>query len=255
MDISEISQIGGNHKAFGVGKPALLEWINDFYVMDYKKIEETKDGALYLQILDSMYPEMDIMNDKRYRPQWDFKTPYDMQKNWKKVQKIMVGKNVTKVYDISNLIEGKPVATLAFLQWFKFYFVNTYNGQPYDAVQRRGEKNKNSKAKTYESKAPKTKSRAKTKKYKKKGASKKSGAVGEDVAAEIERLEQVVEELTKERDFYFGKLREIEVMCQPETGGATVEKKKVLSVLYQTDADNEFQQPKSDKKDSEDDTF
>ena len=59
----------------------------------------------------------------------------------------------------------------------------------------------------------------------------------------IAKLRLAVEGLEKERDFYFAKLREIEVMCQEE---APVEagtlKEKILEILYKTD-DEEFEAP------------
>jgi len=43
-----------------------------------------------------------------------------------------------------------------------------------------------------------------------------------------------VEGLEKERDFYFGKLRDIEVMCQEcEDGNPLIQ--KILDVLYATE--------------------
>lgn len=59
----------------------------------------------------------------------------------------------------------------------------------------------------------------------------------------IAKLRLAVEGLEKERDFYFAKLREIEVMCQEEApveAGAL--KEKILEILYKTD-DEEFEAP------------
>ena len=43
-----------------------------------------------------------------------------------------------------------------------------------------------------------------------------------------------IEGLEKERDFYFGKLRDIEVLCQ-DTENESVLPEKVLNVLYATE--------------------
>ena len=47
-----------------------------------------------------------------------------------------------------------------------------------------------------------------------------------------------VQGLEKERDFYFGKLREIEVMCQDEGEGSSFVQ-KILEILYATEVGNE----------------
>ncbi|XP_027036581.1 microtubule-associated protein RP/EB family member 1-like [Pocillopora verrucosa] len=51
---------------------------------------------------------------------------------------------------------------------------------------------------------------------------------------ELTALQLTVEGLEKERDFYFGKLRDIEVKCQEEDPGANVVQ-KVLEILYATE--------------------
>ena len=44
-----------------------------------------------------------------------------------------------------------------------------------------------------------------------------------------------VQGLEKERDFYFGKLREIEMMCQDVEENAPAPVQKMLDVLYATE--------------------
>eukprot|EP00587_Corethron_hystrix_P006353 CAMPEP_0113323886 /NCGR_PEP_ID=MMETSP0010_2-20120614/16646_1 /TAXON_ID=216773 ORGANISM="Corethron hystrix, Strain 308" /NCGR_SAMPLE_ID=MMETSP0010_2 /ASSEMBLY_ACC=CAM_ASM_000155 /LENGTH=351 /DNA_ID=CAMNT_0000183019 /DNA_START=249 /DNA_END=1304 /DNA_ORIENTATION=- /assembly_acc=CAM_ASM_000155 len=67
-----------------------------------------------------------------------------------------------------------------------------------------------------------------------------------DLTARNEALEQNIIELEKERDFYFGKLRDIEVMCQsyeekPENERSHTELlKDVFRVLYATTDDEVF---------------
>ena len=48
-------------------------------------------------------------------------------------------------------------------------------------------------------------------------------------------LSLTVDGLEKERDFYFGKLRDIEVICQDAGGEENPTLKKILEVLYATE--------------------
>jgi RP/EB family microtubule-associated protein len=57
----------------------------------------------------------------------------------------------------------------------------------------------------------------------------------EDLTTQVLEMKLTVEGLEKERDFYFGKLRDVEVMCQENEaiGGDVI--RKVLDILYQTE--------------------
>lgn len=60
----------------------------------------------------------------------------------------------------------------------------------------------------------------------------------EELTAQVVDLKMSVEGLEKERDFYFGKLRDIEVMCQEnEEGNPLIQ--KILDVLYATEVSDE----------------
>merc|ERR1712098_11182 len=57
----------------------------------------------------------------------------------------------------------------------------------------------------------------------------------EDLNNQMVEMKLTVEGLEKERDFYFGKLRDVEVLCQDNesVGGDLV--RKILDILYQTE--------------------
>jgi len=51
-------------------------------------------------------------------------------------------------------------------------------------------------------------------------------------------MKLTIEGLEKERDFYFGKLRDVEVLCQENENVEGIESqmmKKVLDILYETE--------------------
>ena len=57
----------------------------------------------------------------------------------------------------------------------------------------------------------------------------------ENLTIELSELRTNVEGLEKERDFYFGKLRDIEVICQePDNAGSELSE-RVLQILYATE--------------------
>ncbi|XP_026868560.1 microtubule-associated protein RP/EB family member 1a isoform X1 [Electrophorus electricus] len=65
-----------------------------------------------------------------------------------------------------------------------------------------------------------------------------SGAMiedGEELIQMVSDLKSTVTDLEKERDFYFGKLRNIELVCQEKEGEDDPTLKKILDILYATD--------------------
>lgn len=60
----------------------------------------------------------------------------------------------------------------------------------------------------------------------------------DELTSQIMELKMSVEGLEKERDFYFGKLRDIEVMCQ-ENDESNPIIQKILDVLYATEVSDE----------------
>lgn len=236
------SKIGLQHPAFAVSKSVLLRWLNDFFELNYNKVEECASGAVYCQILDCIYPGKVPMS----RVNWGAKSDYEFVNNFKLVQNVMVKCNVTKPVPIDRLVKAKYQDNLEFLQWFKHFFECRYGGQPYDAKARRGKKGAQKKlgASSARPAARPTSARTVSSKTSGKSTSSTSSASSAAAAAEnkalqeqIATLQNTVEGLEKERDFYFSKLREVEVLCQEEgdAAGDTVTKAQVLEILYKTD--------------------
>ena len=63
------------------------------------------------------------------------------------------------------------------------------------------------------------------------------------LALEVTELKMSVENLERERDFYYSKLREVEVLCQTHEADAVPFLQSVLEILYKTDDADEFVTP------------
>jgi len=139
--MAEISSVGMMHSCFKVGKGTILCWLKDFYQVDFNKVEDGCDGAIYCQILDSLFPGEVSMTDVN----WEYKNEWEYLKNWKIVQRVLTNHGVTKQMNISVVCKGRMQSNLALMQWFKYLFDEIYDHTAYNAVARRtGKKSRNS---------------------------------------------------------------------------------------------------------------
>lgn len=178
---------------------------------------------------------------------WGAKHDYEYVENYKVLQQAFAKNEIKRYIDVDKLVKAKYQDNLEFLQWLKRFFEIKYNGQPYDAVGRRkgqdlfyilgGNKvapGGASAGPTAANKAPskvggmKPSASATMAKPSAASAGAKpmigKGAIGggkpgdsSDVAklqAEIQDIRMNMDTVEKERDFYFGKLRDIELLLQ-----------------------------------------
>jgi len=247
------STIGLQHPAFAVSKAVLLEWLNSAFGLNYAKVEECASGAVYCQILDAIYPGQVPMKTVK----WNAKNEYEWVANFKIAQKVMTAQNIAKPLPIDKLVKGKYQDNLEFLQWFKHFFECRFGGQAYDAAGRRalgvggsasgigGAAKPASRAAVAApikkptpaaTVAPKKATPAASPKPKADVTAGKTdgGEQKEKLLAQIAELEAQMVGFEKERDFYFGKLREVEIFCQ-NAEGDEFSKEKVVAILYKTD--------------------
>lgn len=226
--------IGMMEGAFFVGRGELLAWVNDTFQLHLSKVEQCATGSVYCQIIDAIYPNTVQMG----KVKWGAKHDYEYVENFKVLQQAFAKNEIKRYIDVDKLIKAKYQDNLEFLQWMKRYFDINYNGEPYDAVGRRkgqdlyyilgGNKVGPSQGGSGAS-APKQSTGAKSlgvaKPAEKQAAVKASlgaglkKAMGGSTAAtgdtkalqgELNEMKLNMETLEKERDFYFGKLRDIE---------------------------------------------
>ena len=65
----------------------------------------------------------------------------------------------------------------------------------------------------------------------------------QDLALESTELKLSIDNLERERDFYYMKLREVEILCQQHEGEDVPFLTQVLEILYKTDDADEFVNP------------
>mmetsp|Transcript_89835 Transcript_89835/g.155627 ORF Transcript_89835/g.155627 Transcript_89835/m.155627 type:complete len:272 (-) Transcript_89835:591-1406(-) len=117
-----------------MSRTQLLSWINDFLSLNYTKIEQCCSGIVALQVMDAMYPGMVPLS----KVNWNAKNEYEYTKNLKVVQAVFMKVGIEKVVDIDKLTKGKYQDNLEFIQWLKSYFDANYKHEvEYDAVARR----------------------------------------------------------------------------------------------------------------------
>ncbi|XP_012252900.1 microtubule-associated protein RP/EB family member 1 isoform X1 [Athalia rosae] len=247
----------------------MLAWVNDCLSSSFSKIEELCTGAAYCQFMDMLFPGSVPL--KRVK----FKTVLEHEyiQNFKILQGGFKKMNVDKIVPIDRLVKGRFQDNFEFLQWFKKFFDANYSGtEPYDALLMRGNEAMGGGGSTAPrgsglikrhtpreappkpigraGEGPPSPLQAPTSKPVGKAMPKvqrpapKPAAVGsrgdsgkiEELSAQMMELKITVDGLEKERDFYFGKLRDIEVMCQDCDNGEPPQiVQKILDVLYATE--------------------
>ncbi|KAI1310266.1 hypothetical protein EDD11_003766 [Mortierella claussenii] len=229
----------------------LVAWVNDLLGLSYTKVEQLGSGAAYAQIMDSIYGDLPMS-----RVKFATKHEYEYLANYKVLQNCFTTRKIDKAIPIERLMKCKMQDNLEFLQWLKRYWDHHFPGGNYDALARRGSGND---ANSVANRSASTPAR-RTGNNGMSGANRSVSGRGSVLSAsntslskpnpdhaivlslqkEIQEERNTVAALEKERDFYFGKLRDIEVMIQqdlersPEFADSTL-LKEIQAVLYSTE--------------------
>lgn len=237
------------------GEGEILSWVNATLQLSLNKVEEAASGAVQCQLLDMVHPGLVPM----HKVNFDAKTEYDMIQNYKILQdvfnKLRIGKNI----EVNKLVKGRPLDNLEFLQWLKRYCDSVNGGimnENYNPVERRS---KGCKERSHKGSNKSTKSLQANRLSSANSADggalnsnidlaspigKVCNAVNEEYYMEqIQQLSEKIADLKvsvdnteKERDFYFSKLRDIEILCQrPELEHLPMTK-GIRKILYAADA-------------------
>ncbi|KAL2254036.1 microtubule-associated protein RP/EB family member 1A [Sesamum indicum] len=243
------SNIGMMDSAYFVGRNEILSWINARLQLNFTRVEEAASGAVQCQMMDMTYPGVVPM----HKVNFDAKTEYDFIQNYKVLQDVFNKLKIDKHIEVNRLVKGRPLDNLEFLQWLKRYCDSVNGGlmnENYDPVERRtkGGKERSIKGSQKNHKSLQTNNSVNSSSSEgdytvlRRCTSAKQGKSGVPSAVnpsleikaltkEVSDLKLSVEGLEKERDFYYEKLRDIEILCQSpevEDNPIVVEVKKIL---------------------------
>ncbi|KAL4396526.1 hypothetical protein AHAS_Ahas01G0100700 [Arachis hypogaea] len=222
------TNIGIMDSAYFVGRSEILTWINSTLQLSLSKVEEACSGAVHCQLMDAAHPGIVPM----HKVNFDAKNEYEMIQNYKVLQDVFNKLKITKHIEVSKLVKGRPLDNLEFMQWMKRYCDSVNAGaHNYNPLERRevckggregGKKSAQSQASTKASSAPKSHSSHPTRRNEvpsanaaaSQAAKRPSSSGGPAYDEKITELKLSIDSLEKERDFYFAKLRDIEILCQ-----------------------------------------
>ncbi|XP_034555884.1 microtubule-associated protein RP/EB family member 3-like isoform X1 [Notolabrus celidotus] len=237
----------------------MLAWVNDSLQLTYTKIEQLGSGAAYCQFMDMLFPGCILLKKVKFNA----KLEHEYIHNFKVLQAAFKRMNVDKIIPVERLVKGKFQDNFEFLQWFKKFFDANYDGKEYDPLMiRQGQEgtpppNQASPAFNpgdpilHKPKRPPRSAPVRTSPTAPKivptsqrqisVAARRSAPISRNGGdAELVELNQqlldlklTVEGLEKERDFYFGKLRDIEIICQDNENHPSMN--KIMETLYATE--------------------
>lgn len=247
----------------------LLAWINDTLKTNMVKVEELCTGSAYCQFMDMLFPGCIMLK----RVKVDARLEHEYINNYKALQNAMKRVKIEKVIPVEKLVKGRFQDNFEFVQWFKKFFDANYDGHEYDPLAARdglpltvneGKAAAGNKpmqrpavkadprpmapvaAKTVQSNYNKPAAAAKSVSTTSSKSSLNNGTNNVShvntelqqenlrMVAEVNEIKSTLDGLEKERDFYFGKLRDIEVHCQEYEAENLPVVKKILEILYAT---------------------
>ncbi|CAG9463854.1 unnamed protein product [Pedinophyceae sp. YPF-701] len=265
-----MARIGMMDNAYFVGRGELLGWINSTLNLSLSKIEETCSGAVACQMVDAVKPgavRMDKVN-------FTAKSEYEYINNYKELQKAFDKLGLDKHIEVNKLIKGRPLDNTEFMQWLKAWFdaeAQSETLENYNPDARRAKNPANARlgkassvraAKNPPARTPSNTGPAAVRKANSVRADRPSGAPAaantppratkattpakkapaaaagpetEELTRQLGELKMTVEQAEKERDFYFGKLREIEILCQYLESKDMPLVNVIEKILYATD--------------------
>ncbi|KIM95044.1 hypothetical protein OIDMADRAFT_172116 [Oidiodendron maius Zn] len=222
----------------GESRQELVAWVNNLLQLNLTKVEQCGTGAALCQIFDSIYLDVPMS-----RVKFNVNTEYAYLQNFKVLQNCFTKHGIDRPVNVEQLVKCKMQDNLEFLQWTKRYWDQYFPGGEYDAVARRRASGappaggppaatRTSAGAVRRGTTPTTGPRV----------AKIGGAGSSALQQENSTLKETVQGLERERDFYFSKLRDIELLVQEACeADPEIEKqedgliKHIQTILYSTE--------------------
>ncbi|KAK6335315.1 hypothetical protein TWF718_010746 [Orbilia javanica] len=237
----------------GESRQELLNWLNALLQLNLTKVEQCGTGAAFCQIMDSIHGSIPMS-----RVKFNVNTEYAYLQNFKVLTNAFTSHGIDRPVPVQSLVKCKMQDNLEFLQWMKRYWDANFPGGEYDAVARRKGQGVTTSAAAPASRSTAAKPRGTTPQItSQRTRTPLGGASTTALQAEVSTLKESVAGLERERDFYFSKLRDIELLLQEsqedsgEDKGAVI--KKVQDILYSTE--DGFEIPEEEQGAADDETF
>ncbi|XP_051908332.1 microtubule-associated protein RP/EB family member 3-like isoform X2 [Hippocampus zosterae] len=235
----------------------MLAWVNDSLQLTYTKIEQLGSGAAYCQFMDMLFPGCILLKKVKFNA----KLEHEYIHNFKVLQASFKRMSVDKIIAVERLVKGKFQDNFEFLQWFKKFFDANYDGKEYDPqLLRQGlegtppppsnsgdpivhKPNRPARSGPIRTSPTTPKSVPTPQRQINAPAARRNPAMtrngGDSELLELNQqlldMKLTLDGLEKERDFYFGKLRDIELICQDGENGSNPVLNKIMEILYATE--------------------
>ncbi|KAM9703959.1 microtubule-associated protein RP/EB family member 3-like isoform 2-T3 [Menidia menidia] len=221
----------------------MLAWVNDSLQLTYTKIEQLCTGYAYCQFMDILFPGCILLKKVKFNA----KLEHEYIHNFKVLQAGFKRMNVDKIIPVERLVKGKFQDNFEFLQWFKKFFDANYDGKDYDPLQmRQGQEGTPPPphpgpmrtSPTAPKSVPPPQRQINIPPARRTAPMTRNGGDAEliELNQQIMDMKLTIDGLEKERDFYFGKLRDIELICQENDGENNPVLSKIIDILYATES-------------------
>ncbi|CAJ1074496.1 microtubule-associated protein RP/EB family member 3a isoform X2 [Xyrichtys novacula] len=206
-------------------------------------IEQLCSGAAYCQFMDMLFPGCILLKKVKFQA----KLEHEFIHNFKVLQAAFKRMSVDKIIPVEKLVKGKFQDNFEFVQWFKKFFDANYDGKEYDPLlARQGQDvapapnpgpQRTSPTVPKNMPTPQRVQHNTPAMRKNPSLSRNGGSDAEimELNQQLMELKLTVDGLEKERDFYFSKLRDIELICQEHESENNPVLSKIIDILYATE--------------------